>query len=109
MTKSLKFFFNKRAVKVKKIETAQKTKGYWTVELVSGKNIAFYLDHEDNISPIERIEGFIYNENTYCFDGDFEEFGYPECEEDNSFYLVPKNDVKRIFFDYFKKDDILKK
>ncbi len=77
-----------------------KTTGIWFLKTKDGEKYAFYHDHEENISPLERIEDFDRG-NCWSIDLIPENEKYEKDPEDDSFYLIPKEDVTEVWFEKY--------
>lgn len=66
------------------------------METVDGQIVSFYHDHAEKVSPLERIPEFDGGDFWIV---DAELSGYNTYPEDNSFVMVPKQDVKRVWFE----------
>ena len=76
----------------------------WYLRTVSGVSHAFSQQgiDKDRVSPLETIPDFVFQEQ-YCIDagGNEELFKqYPVFPEDDSFVLIPKGEIKDVWWEY---------
>lgn len=85
-----------------------KTTGKWFLKTKDDQVVAFYHDHEENISPLERISEFDEGK-FWSIDPVPELSGYDRNPEENSFFLVPKIDVVEVWFERYTEENKPKK
>ena len=78
------------------------TTGRWFVVLNDGREIPFYHDSEEKVSPFERIKEFDNGENWILDISEYTGDEFPEYSEEDSFVLVPKQKVIQTFFRHYR-------
>lgn len=70
----------------------------WYIQLEDGREFKFYYDSNSQVSPFERIDEFDKGDS-WSLDLS-RELGneFPIDTEDDSFVLIPKNMVKKIYY-----------
>ncbi len=81
-----------------------KTTGKWFLKTKDGEIYDFYHDHEENISPLERIDDFDRGD-FWSIDIMDENEKYNKDPEDDSFYLIPKDDIVDVWFEKYRKEN----
>lgn len=79
-----------------------KTTGKWYLETTDGQTAAFFHDWEEKVSPLDRIEDFDGGDYWII---DAKLSGYREFPEDNSFVMVPKENVARVWFQRYTESN----
>lgn len=81
-----------------------KTTGIWFLETKDGEKYAFYHDYEEDTSPLERIDDFDRG-NCWSIDLVSETEKYERDPEDNSFHLIPKEDIVNVWFEKYTEQN----
>ena len=91
---------------MKSTKIEKKPTGKWWIKLIDGRKFPFYYDYEEKVSPFKRIREFDkdkYWEIDASDELEVLNHGFEKTNE--GFVLIPKIEVKKVYFKKYNKKE----